>query len=62
MNDFMKGQIRNIITIIEHSEKTIELSAMQDDGKISLQEKKEMNKLKEINENYIKKLKKLIGK
>lgn len=62
MNDFMKGQIRNIITMIEHSEKTMELSAMQDDGKISIQERKEINKLKEINDHYIKKLNKMIDK
>lgn len=62
MNDFMKGQIRNVIMIIEQTEKTLEFSALQDDGKISYKEKKEIEKIKEINKSYAEKMKKMIGK
>lgn len=62
MNDFGKGQLRSIIRIIEQSEKTLELAALQNDGIITKEEKKHLNKLKAINKSYIQSLNKLIGK
>lgn len=62
MNDFTKGQIRALIQIIKQSEKTMMLSAMQDDGIITKVEQKELNKLSALNIEYIKALRKMIEK
>lgn len=62
MNDFTKGQLRTLIQIVEQSEKTMMLSAVQDDGVITKVEQKELSKLRAINNDYIKSLRKLLDK
>lgn len=59
MNYHMKMQIANIISSCEAFLKSLELSAVEDDGKIDRDEQKTINKAKKETEKYIEKLRKI---
>lgn len=59
MNQFMKQQIENIIQIADTFKVMLEISAQKDDGKITKDELKEIQKLNKITDDFIKKLKKV---
>ncbi len=59
MNYHMKIQIANIISSCEAFLKSLELSAIEDDGNIDRDEQKTINKAKKETEKYIEKLRKI---
>ena len=59
MNHHMKMQITNIISSCEAFLKSLELSAMEDDGQIDKDEQKIIRKAKKETEKYIEKLRKI---
>ena len=59
MNHHMKMQITNIISSCEAFLKSLELSAMEDDGQIGKDEHKIISKAKKETEKYIEKLRKI---
>jgi hypothetical protein len=46
MNGFMELQVKNALTSVQTLDKSIELSALEDDGKVSRQERKQIKKIR----------------
>ena len=58
-NQFMKAQIENMISMVKVFENTCKMAASQDDGSISKEEEKELNKIKKASSRFIADLQKV---
>lgn len=56
MNSFIQAQILNITTMTKSFEQACEMAAMQDDGKISREEAKQLKKIKAAAQKFRKEL------
>lgn len=60
MNTYMEIQIRNMIMYLDAFQKSCEVAAVKDDGKIDKEEQKRLNKIKEASAKYKKELEKAL--
>ena len=61
MNRYIKSQITTMISSLNLFVKSLEISALQDDGIISKEEDKIIRKLKKVTEKYKEELEKIEG-
>ena len=61
MNAFMKGQIVNIISMVKVFKNSCKMAASKDDGVMSREEEKQMKKINEAADRFIKELEKVMG-
>ena len=59
MNRFMKSQVNNALIALETLNSSLELSARQDDGVISKEEKKQIRKIRKAIGKFKKAMKRL---
>ena len=59
MNRFMQSQVNNALLALKALDKSIEMSALKDDGKISKEEKKQIRKIRKAIQCFEKKMSKL---
>lgn len=52
MNSYMNAQISNMIQIVKTFEQSCELATMQDDGKISREERKNLEKIRAASKKF----------
>lgn len=52
MNSFIQTQIMNMITVTQTFQHACEFAAMQDDGKISRDEEKQLKKIRAASERF----------
>ena len=60
MNRFMKSQINTVLLSMKTLDKSIEMSARKDDGKISREEQKEIRKIRKAIADFEKKMNQLL--
>lgn len=61
MNAFMKGQIVNIISMVKVFKNSCKMAALKDDGVMNREEEKQMKKINEAADRFIKELEKVMG-
>ena len=61
MNDYMRLQIRTMLTAVETFRNGMQMNALKDDGIIDKYEAKIIRKARKASDRYEKALKKLIG-
>lgn len=59
MNSYIEAQIFNIKSMVKVFNQSCEMAAMKDDGKISKEEAKQLNKIKAAVERFCKELDKI---
>lgn len=59
MNQFIKMQITNMISLAKNFDKSCEIAALQDDGVKDRKEEATLKKLKKCTEKYINELEKI---
>ena len=52
MNSFMQSQVNNALLALETLDKSIEMSALQDDGVISKEEKRQIKQVRKAIERF----------
>lgn len=60
MNTYMEIQIRNMIMYLDAFQRSCEVAAVKDDGKIDKEEQKRLNKIKEASTKYKRELEKAL--
>ena len=59
MNDYMEAQIMNMIAIVKTFEKSCQMAALKNDGKIDRAEAQQLKKINLASEKYIQRLQKI---
>jgi len=60
MNQFMKTQINQMLSSVQIFQQSLQLAAIKDDGVISKEEAKELEKIKKASLQFEKELKKIM--
>ena len=59
MNDYMEAQIMNMIAIVKTFENSCQMAALKNDGRIDPAEARQLKKINNASERYIRRLQKI---